>query len=421
MPSPTFAPFRHRNFTLFWVGSFVSNIGTLMESVALGIYVQDRTGKAAWNGIVAGLGFLPTGLGAPLGGALADRMSRRRLIFMSTSAMIVLASLMTWVVTTHRGAPGTIALLSLGGGFATSLAWPAFQSLLPELVPPDQLVAAVGLSSAQWNLARVVAPASAAIVIGLFGVPWALGFNAVSFVAVLIVVVLVRLPTAPRPTTNRGVVSSIKDGLDYVWTTPALRTNIQLLFFNVLMASAYIGLVPAVAHKVFHGGKNLTSVFSTALGIGAVLAAVALNPLVIRFSLRRVVVGITVGLPLATFVYAGAPHPIVAFFSITALGFGYMTGLLASATLVQTRVPSAMRGRTLSINTLGLGLAYPIAVSTQGWLGDHIGLRWAMAGFASVALLVIVGVRLRRPGFTAPLADEAEPTVLSGVGTAHLE
>ena len=411
MRSTTFAPFRYRNYWLFWVGSFVSNIGTIMESVALGIYVQDRTGKATWNGIVAALGFLPTGLGAPLGGALADRMSRRRLIFMSTAAMTVLATLMTWVVTTHRGAPGTIALISFAGGFSAALGWPAFQSLLPELVPAEHLVAAVGLTSAQWNLARVVAPVMAALVIGLFGVPWALGFNAVSFVAVLIVVLLVRLPPSTRAAPSGGVVRSIRDGFGNVWATPALRVNIQILFFNVLTASAYIGLVPAVARKVFHGGKNLTSIFSTALGIGAVLAAVALNPLVTRLTLRRVIVGVTVFLPVATLVYASAPHPIVAFIAITALGFGYMTGMLSAATVVQTRVPSALRGRTISINTLALGLAYPIAVSTQGWLGDHIGLRWTMASFACVALVVIGAMRLTHGGFTAPLADPIEAPV----------
>jgi MFS family permease len=407
VPSASFAPFHYRNFALFWIGSFVSNIGTVMEAVALGIYVQDRTGQAAWNGIVAALGFLPTGLGAPLGGALADRMSRRRLIFVSTAAMTVLATLMTYVVATHRGAPVTIALISLSAGFANALGWPAFQSLLPELVPSEDLVAAVGLASAQWNLARVVAPVAAALVIGFLGVPWALGFNAVSFVAVLVVVALVQLPPSPRTRSGIGVWRSITDGLHYVRSTPALRTNIQILVFNVLGASAYIGLVPAVARKVFHGGKNLTSVFSTALGVGAVLAAIALHRLVSRFSLRGVIVGVTIYLPCVTLLYAASPNPAVAFVAIAGLGFGHLTGMLACSTVVQTRVPSELRGRAISINTLGLGTAYPIAVVLQGWLGDRIGLRGAMVAFAAVAVAGISLTRVLRPGFTAPLGDPA--------------
>jgi MFS family permease len=411
VPSSSFAPFRYRNFVLFWVGSFISNIGTVMESVALGIYVQDRTGKAAWNGIVAALGFLPTGLGAPLGGALADRMSRRKLIFLSNAAMTVLAALMTYMVATHRGAPGSIALISLSAGLASALGWPAFQSLLPELVPPEHLVAAVGLASAQWNLARVVAPVIAALVIGFFGVPWALGYNAVSFLAVLIVVMLVRLAPSTRMPAAAGVWRSIGEGIRYVRSTPALRTNMQVLVFNVLTASAYIGMVPAVAHKVFHGGKNLTSVFSTALGVGAVLAAVALSRLVTRFSLRGVIVGVTVYLPLVTILYAIAPNPAVAFVAIAGLGFGHLTGMLSYSTVVQTRVPSEMRGRAISINTLGLGTAYPVAVAFQGWLGDRIGLRAAMGGFAAVAVIGIVLTRIFRPGFTAALADEVPVAV----------
>jgi predicted MFS family arabinose efflux permease len=228
---------------------------------------------------------------------------------------------------------------------------------------------------------------------------------------VLIVVMLVRLAPSTRAAASTGVWRSIAEGIRYVRSTPALRTNMQVLVFNVLTASAYIGMVPAVAHKVFHGGKNLTSVFSTALGVGAVLAAVALSRLVTRFSLRGVIIGVTVYLPLVTILYAIAPNPAVAFIAIAGLGFGHLTGMLSYSTVVQTRVPTEMRGRAISINTLGLGTAYPVAVALQGWLGDRVGLRAAMGGFAAVAVIGIVLTRAFRPGFTEALADEVPVAV----------
>ena len=404
MARPTFAPFRYRAFTLFWIGSFVSNIGTVLESVALGIYVQDRTGKATWNGIVAALGFLPTGLCAPIGGALADRMSRKRLLGYSTVAMMLLATLMTVIVATNRGAPIVIALISFAGGAANALGWPAFQSLLPELVPPEMLVSAVGLSSAQWNLARVVAPLCAALVVTFAGIPWALGFNAVSFLAVLAVVVVVQVPVVARAPSTQSVMAAIRQGWSYVRGQPVLWLNLRTLCFNAFFGAAYIGLVPAVARKVFHGGKALTGVLSTAMGFGAVIAAVLLGSLVSRFGVRRVIVGISIGMPCATILYGLAPSPLVAVPAITALGFCYLTGMLSYTTVVQSRTPPELRGRVLSINTVGLGLAYPLAVFVQGALGDRIGLRGAMVTFGLVALGSLAFIRLRRPAIAEPFA-----------------
>ena len=407
MARPSFAPFRHRAFTLFWIGSFVSNIGTIMESVALGIYVQDRTGRATWNGIVAALGFLPTGLCAPLGGALADRMSRKRLLGASTIAMMILATLMTIIVATNRGAPIVIALIAFAGGAANAIGWPAFQSLLPDLVPPELLVSAVGLSSAQWNLARVVAPACAALVVSFAGVPWALGFNAVSFVAVLVVVVVVPIPSIARAPSTQRVAVAIRQGWAYVRHDSVLWLNLRTLCFNAFFGAAYLGLVPAVARKVFHGGKDLTGVLSTAMGVGAVVAAITLGQLVGRFGVRRVITGITIAMPLATAAYALAPGPALAVPAIAALGFCYITGMLSYTTVVQTRTPPELRGRVLSINTVGLGLSYPLAVLVQGTLGDHIGLRGAMLTFAGVALASIAFIRLRRPAIAEPFALSA--------------
>lgn len=405
VPGPSFAPFRHRVFALFWVGAFVSNVGTIMEQVALGIYVQDRTGEAAWNGAVAALGFLPTALLGPLGGVLADRVSRRALMLGTTGASLVLAAAMTVLVGTDHGAPGAIAAISFATGCANALAFPAFQSMLPDLVPREDLIAAIGLSGAQWNLARVVGPALAGVTVAAAGVTTALAVNTASFSTVLAVLWVVRLPPPGRASVGLSVRAAFAQGVRYVRHDPALRVATATQGINCFFASAYIGLVPAVARKVFSGDEGFTAVLSTAMGIGAVTSALAFGSLVRRYATRRVLVTVTVALPVATMLYALAPTRPAAAVGLALLAFCYLTSLSTVSSVAQMRSPAELRGRILSVNTVTLGLLYPVAVSVQGRLGDAVGLRRAMVGFAVAHVVVLAALRLARRGVTAPLDE----------------
>lgn len=395
MAAPSFAPLRNRVFARFFVGSFISNVGTIMEQIALGIYVQERTGQAAWNGVVAALGFLPTALLSPLGGVLADRISRRRLMVITTAVSLALAAVMTVVVATDHGHPLVLAAISFGTGCANALGWPAFQSMLPDLVGPDELIAAVGLSNAQWNLARVVGPALAGITVATAGVTVALAINTASFLAVLGVLAVVRLPSVVSATVGQRVLAAIAEGWRYVRGEPALWTVLRVQSLNCLGASAYIGLVPAVARKVHGGGEGYTAVLSTAMGIGAVSAAFSLGVLVSRVGVRRVLGGATVALPFASGAYALAPTRWLAAPALAVLAFSYMASLLAVSSVNQMRAPAALRGRVLSIGTMSLGVLYPIAVTVQGRLGDAWGLRKAILVFAVAHLGAVVLVRAR--------------------------
>jgi MFS family permease len=403
------APFRQRVFALFWVGSFVSNVGTVMEQVALGIYVQQRTGQAGWNGAVAALGFLPTALLGPLGGVLADRVSRRRLMVGTTSASLVLAAGMTVLVGSGRGTPWAIAAISFATGCANALAFPAFQSMLPDLVPRDELVAAVGLSGAQWNLARVVAPALAGLVVAATSVTVALAVNTVSFVAVLAVLSAVRLPPPAGATAGQSVRAAFARGWRHVRRDPALSVVVGAQGLNCLFASAYIGLVPAVARKIHGGAEGLTAALGTAMGVGAVTAAVTFGSLTRRLGARRVLGAVVVALPVATSLYALAPGPRAALVALALLAYCYLTSISTVASVTQVRAPAALRGRVLSVNNVTLGLLYPVAVALQGRLGDLVGLREAMVVFAVAHLAVVVAIRVVRPQVLAPLDGAAPP------------
>ena len=414
MRGPSFAPFRIRVFALFWAGSFVSNIGTIMEQFALGYYVQQRTGQAAWNGTVAALGFLPVALLGPVGGVLADRVSRRRLLMGSTGVSLILAAIMTAVVATQHGAPVIIALISFLTGCASAIGFPAFQSMLPDLVPADQLVAAIGLSTAQWNLARVVAPALAAVTVAVAGVATALAINTVSFLAVMAVLLVVHLPAPSGATAGLSIRDATARAWRYARRDPALRVTTTLAGMNSFFGSAYIGLIPAMARKVHHGGAVLTGWLATAMGLGAVTAALSLGSLVGRLGVRRVLLGASAALPLATVLYALAPGRGAALVTLAVLAFCYMSALSSVTSVTQLRAPAELRGRLIAVNTVILGLAYPAAVTLQGKLGDLFGLRRAILVFGLAHAAVLIGYRVRRPGFWTALDDPAgDPTLVA--------
>ena len=198
----SFAPFRHRAFALFWSGAFVSNIGTWMETVAFGVYVTSRTGQAVWPGIVAAATFVPTAFLGPVGGALADRMPRKVILLTTTGVQMFFAGLITTLTIVGNPAPIVIVLVAFGSGCAAAIGFPAYQAMIPDLVPIEDLPGAIALGSAQWNLGRVIGPLLAGITITLGGIPWALGANTVSFFAVIVVLLLI---TLPRPAADARV------------------------------------------------------------------------------------------------------------------------------------------------------------------------------------------------------------------------
>src|SRR5258706_3456923 len=161
----SFAPLRHPAYARLWSGAFVSNIGTWMETVALGIYVTKLTHEAAWTGTIAAAAFVPIAFFGPIGGALADRFPRKWLLMATTIVQTGLASLLAVLFAVGHPTAPVLTLIVLGNGICAGLGFPAFQAILPDLVPVEDLPGAIALSSAQYNLGRVFGPALAGVVI----------------------------------------------------------------------------------------------------------------------------------------------------------------------------------------------------------------------------------------------------------------
>jgi MFS family permease len=402
-----FRPFRHRAFAIIWTGSFVSNIGTWMETVAIGVYVTQATGQAAWTGTVAALTYVPTVLLGPFGGALADRFDRRRFLVGVTLFQTLLAVLLTVLAATGQLSVPAVATIVLLAGCAFAVAMPAVQAMTPDLVGTDDLLGAMSLGAAQFNLGRVVGPALAGLVITAGGLAWAFGFNVVSFGAVLVALALVRVPPLARADGKPArVLRTIAEGVVAARRDLGIRIALLLLLATTFLVSPFIGLVPAVAIKVFGRGAPGTSALVTAQGIGAVCAALAAAPLAARLGRRRVLVLALLLVGPAAVLYGLAPTFPLAVVAIALLGFVYLAVLSGTSTVCQLRAPRELRARIASLFMLGVGGGHALGLVVQGWLGDQVGLPAVTAVTGLLLAGIVLAVRLARPD----LLEAMEPS-----------
>jgi MFS family permease len=406
-------PLRHPAFRAVWFGSLVSNVGTWMQTAALGYYVAHLTHSAAWSAVTAAAEFAPTALLGPIGGALADRMSRRALFLAGTIAQLVLATLLTIaMVASQPGAPA-VALYALANGCVFALVFPAFNAIMPDLVPEDELPGAIGLNSAQWNLGRVVGPVLGSLIYYFAGISWVIGVNAASFLAVVIALLRVEIP---RPAPADGpILTSILEGWRFVRREPGLRLVLYALTLNTLCIAPFIGLIPAMVVKVFHGGTGSVGVLITAQGLGAVVTGLSFANVTERYGIRRVMIAAVVGLPFTVSAYAIAPNVAFAAVGLFFTGMLYFAAMSSFSTIAQLRAPSEYRGRTLSVNQVVLGVGYVIGLNVQGPLGDSLGVRQVTILFAALSLTIVAATWASRRGITRVLDRQPEPALAVAV------
>lgn len=421
----SFAPLRNRNFALLWGSSLVSNIGTWMQTVAVGALVTERTGQARWTALVAVAAFLPIGLLAPVGGAVADRTDRRRWLLLGSLMETALAAGLTALSATGRASPGLVTLVVFAGGCMAALFYPVQQSLVPDLVGQENVLAASSLSMAQYNLGRVVGPALAAVVIALGSFTLAFAVNAASFLAVTVAVVVLRVP--PRPVAEHdGIWASIKEGARVAWGEPGCRTAIVLIALAAFLVSPFIALIPAKAALIAGGGDKATAAatgaLTTAQGVGAVAGALLLAPVAARFGRRRVVLAAVGGTSAALCLYAVAPSVPAAVAALGLVGMLYVGVLTGLATVVLVRAPAAQRARATSLFFVALGTIYPLGALVQGVVADKAGLATATVGGAVILVAAVVALVVLRPRFVAALDDTAaELTAWHGTGGPSLD
>jgi MFS family permease len=392
--------------------SFVSSVGTWMQSVALGIFLTETTRNPLWLGLLTVSAWTPAIIGSPIGGVVADRWSRQRWIQLNNFIMACTASALAVAALTHHLTPELACYLAVGEGLCSSASWAAWQSLLRDLVDPDEVLAAVSLSSAQFNLGRIIGPvlASVALVLGSVGLCFLV--NAASFIFVLIVFSFVRTAPRPKPTARVRFFAETLAGARRAWSVKGCRNPILAIGAVAIVASPFISLVPAMAIITLHSGKIGTTWLVTAQGFGAVAAALALPVIAKRTSRVLALRGSIAALALSLLLYALAPSLILAVAAMVLVGGSYMGTLAGLNTSVQMHAPLAERSRILSLYTLSLSIFYPLGAFVQADLARSFGVRDVTLVSAIVLVAVMGAVRILKPDFWSDMGTSPVETPL---------
>jgi len=389
--------FRHRDFSLFWTGALVSNVGTWMQAVTVPYVLYQLTHRAVLVGVAAFLSLFPAVFLGPLAGSLADRLSRRRLMLWSQVILAVLA-LVLWGAW-EGGWRSPALLLGIVGvtGAVSGGTMPVWQAFVADLVPRSDLLGAVTLNSVQFNASRAIGPAIGGATLAAFGPSWAFLLNAASFGAVIVAVALVRPSTvAPAATrfSARRVLAEFRDAARYTVAERGILLAVVLITLLSFFATPIFQLLPIVASRMFHVGAGRYGLLAGAFGTGSVLGAGALG-LWARAAVRSRIV------PVALTVFgagllglAAAPVFVAGLLAVLVIGGGFLGSASTILTSIQVRVDEEMRGRVLALYIMCLSAMLPLGALVQSALSPVIGMRTiaAVDGAVVVAMaLVLVG------------------------------
>jgi MFS family permease len=384
----TFQSMHVRNFRLFFTGQLISQGGTWMQTIALNWLVLHLSHN---NGFLVGLAialqFLPTLLFGVWGGAIADRFDKRKVLLVTQVAMMVVAAALTILDFSGVVQLWMLYVLVFLYGLALAVDNPTRQSFVSELVPPADLPNAIGLSSAIFQLARVLGPALAGVLILAGGTGICFALNTVSFAFVIVALLMMRPSELHRSKPLGREKGQLTEGLRYIWQTAELRWILLLMLVVGTFAINSPVVLPLLAKITFHSGPEVYSWMSIAMGAGAIFGALfAAN----RFDTHgRVLCGTGLAFGVGICVASLAPSLELFIALLVLVGAGQIAFLSITNSSLQLMANPTMRGRVMAVYTITLLGTTPIGGPLIGWISDQFGPRW---GFAVGGIATIIGV-----------------------------
>jgi len=394
---------RYRNFRIFWIGQSVSLIGSWMQQVAVGWLALELSNDAFLVGVVAAASTLPILIFSMPGGLLADRSDKLRIIRTAQALMLLEATALWWLAWTGHLTIGWLITLTSIGGLLAAFEIPARQALWVHLVDREDLPKAIGLNSMGFNLARVLGPTIAAVVIAKAGIEWTFGLNALSFLAVLLSLALISIPIEVRDIdgAKKTALEGMLDALRYVRATKPLPALMLVAMVFSILGVPVITLLPVVARDLLGLGAE---------GYGALMASLGIGAMVGALGIAATGGGARKG---RTLWWASHAFPVLlVLFSLTRivplnglLLFAVGITMIINNALVNSRlqeiVPDAMRGRVISLYIMVYIGGSPIGSFVGGALAKAFGADWAIGIAAALMFFFAIWIFRREPTLTA--------------------
>jgi MFS family permease len=374
-----FRSFAFRNFRLFFGGQIISLTGTWMQTIAQAWLVYRMTGSSLLLGTVGFAGQIPVFLLAPVGGIVADRGNRQRIVIATQTSMMIEAFLLAWLTLSGRIQVWEIIALATALGVSNAFDIPARQAFLIEMVDRDTLMNAIALNSSMFNAARVVGPAVAGILVAAIGEGWCFFANAVSYIAVIAGLMMMRIEGRFERQERGSALENVIEGFRFARRTAPIWALLLLVGVVSLVAMPYTVLMPIFADRVLHGGARGLGLLMGATGVGALAGALVLAARTRLEGLGRWVAISAVAFGVTLVVFAFSRWFWFSFLVLVPSGFAMMIEMACTNTLLQAMSPDRLRGRVMALySMMFMGLA-PLGSLFAGGIADTIGVSWTVA------------------------------------------
>lgn len=384
----TFRALKSRNYRLFFVGQTLSLIGTWMQSVAMQWLVYRITGSVLLLGVVTFWQQIPMFVMSPIAGTFTDRLDRRKLLIATQSLQACQALVLSLLVFARVVQVWEILGLSLFVGVVNSFDTPGRQAFVIEMVEKrEDLQNAIALNSTQFNIARLIGPAIGGWVISLTGEGFCFLLNAVSFLAVILGLILIRVPPRAPHVEAAQPWSELIEGTRYVLGHRPILALLLLLAVVSLASGCYNVLLPAIAKTVYHGDARTLGWLFGAVGAGALCAAILLASKRNVLGLMRWIVAASATFSLCQALFGLAPVFWVGCLTLVGVGFGAMLHMGSTNTLIQTMVDDRMRGRVMAFYAMSFVGTMPVGSLITGWMARQAGTTWTLIAFGGLGLL----------------------------------
>ncbi len=371
MSTPTlrkvFKAFQYRDFRLMWIGACASSIGTWMQIVAQGWLIYRLSHSSFLLGLDQFLAGIPIFLFTLIGGVVADRTERRKILLVSQYIQMASAGVLTLLVTFGVVHVWQILCLSFVSGFAQAFGGPAYQALIPTLVEREDMPNAIALNSIQFNLAVTVGPALAGITLARFGEKWCFGLNALSFLAPVISLSMISARFMPE-STKETMYSSLKQGIRFIWHHGSMVGLIVLAFLMTFLSMPMRTYIPVFVKDIFHRGPETYGNLLSLMGVGSICGSLGVASLGNiskkgRFALSMLIV---LGAGIAGF--SLSKRLPLSYTMLVLVGASMMAVFATVTSLVQLIVTNEMRGRVMSVYNFAFRGGMPMGNLVSGWL-----------------------------------------------------
>jgi MFS family permease len=409
------APLRYREFRSLWVATMFSATGTFIQSVAGSWLMFELTGSSTWVGLMVASATLPFLFLSLLSGALADMFDRARLMLIAQSIMATSALAMAVFTWLDLMTPGLLLGLGLILGGGTTLNLPAWQALLPDLVPRNLLPSAVALQSAAFNAARAVGPAIGGVLVAVYGPALGFGVNAISYLSVIAAVLIMAPSLITQERDATSVLSATSIGIRYARFTPTFR-NLLVLVALFSMTSAVVQAILPVHTDHLGGSAGVFGIMLGAMGAGALIGA-AIRPRLVATTSRSLVPYSITLFGVAGILLAVAPNLWVAGLAMVLSGMFWLLTLATMNATAQMMSPEWIRGRAMSMYNLAFA-GMPIGSILAGGVAEQLGTPGALLAFSTGSVLL----GLLTPRFGVPRLEDIEaPMFSNGAAPPHDE